>query len=91
MFQNQDVHTTVIVIVAESCAAARKSSADSSSHLRRNIFESAVAEVLVHKPRILESLAKVVLVDLRIDMPVHLYDVAPSVIVIVDKPQPHAT
>ena len=58
--QNQHVHAAVVVVIAECCTAAGETRADSGSHLRGNIFESAVAEILVHQPRILESLAEVV-------------------------------
>ena len=46
----------------------------------------SVAQIPVHEPRILERLAEVVLVDLRIDVAIDLDDVGPAVVVVVDKP-----
>src|SRR3981189_3599179 len=54
--KNERIHVTVIVIVSKCRPAARKMFANAGSHLRRNILEPSIAEILVDQARILERL-----------------------------------
>src|SRR5438876_7173600 len=83
--QNQRIHVAVIVVVTESRAAARKMFGNARSHLRRNILEASIAEILVDQARILEGLIEMVVVNLRVNVSIHLKDVLPAIIVIVTK------
>ena len=59
--------------------------ADPRSHLPRDILEAPVAEIAVDKAWVLEALAEVIAIDLRVDMSVDLQQVLPAIIVVVDK------
>ena len=44
-----------------------------------------IAEVSVHQSRILEGLIEVIAINLRIDVPVDLHDVLPTIVIVIDK------
>ena len=83
--EDQDVHASVIVVVAECGTTARIAFGDSRAHRGRDVFETPVAEILVDEAWVLEGLAEVVLIDLGVDVPVYLNNVGPSVVVVVDE------
>src|SRR5258708_2603133 len=83
--QNQRIHVAVIVVISESRAAARKMFGNAGPHLRRNILEASIAEILVDQARVLEGLIEMVVVNLRVNVSIHLKDVLPAIIVIVNK------
>src|SRR5271169_4529429 len=58
--QNQYIHVAVVVIVSECGSPAGEMLADAGSHLWGHVFETAVAEIPVHQPGILESLPEIV-------------------------------
>src|SRR5260370_42394653 len=84
--ETQRIHVSVIVVISERRPAARKLFGNAGPHLRRNILEVSIAEILVYQPRILEGLIEVIVVNLRINVSIHLKDVLPAIIVIVNKP-----
>ena len=84
--QNQRIHVAIVVIVSEGRASAGKMFGDARPHLCRNIFEASIAKILVDQTWIFESLIEMVIIDLRVNMPIYLKYVLPSIIVIVNKP-----
>src|ERR1700761_3237035 len=83
--ENQNVDVAIVVVVSKRGAAAGILFAYPGTHLRRHVFEAPVAEVPVNQARVLEGLAEVVLVYLRINMAVDLNNVCPAIVVIIDK------
>src|SRR5260370_34308806 len=69
--QNQRIHVAGIVVISESRAAARKLFGNAGPHLRRNILEVSIAEILVYQPRLLEGLIEIVAVDLGVHVSIH--------------------
>src|ERR1035441_3517161 len=58
---------------------------DPGPHLRRYVLEAPIAQVLVNQPRILERLAEVVLIHFRVNVAIHLNNVRPAVIIVVNE------
>ena len=55
-------------------------------HLGRDILEASISEIFVDQPRILERLIEVIVINLRVNVSIHLKNVLPTVIVIVNEP-----
>src|SRR5271169_3710000 len=60
--------------------------ADAGTHLGGNVFEAPIAEVFVDQTRILESLAGVVSLNLRVHVSIHLKKILPAIVVVVEEP-----
>ncbi len=82
MFRTR-IHVAVIVVVAKGGAAAGKTRIDAGAQLGGNVLKSSVTHILVDKPRVFECLTKTMCFDFRIDVPVHLQDIRPAIIVVV--------
>src|SRR5579885_1403246 len=83
--QNKRVNVAVIVVVTERRAAARKALGDARSHLRGNVLELYLAQIPVNEARIRKGLPDIVPSYFRVNVPVHLHDVGPAVVVVIEK------